>query len=107
MQVMTNREYETWMAWFEEEWQHPDCTDQYLMQIACEVRRVLAKSPSSIKIQDFRLPFEKVKADQKQKPGRGPQAPMNQRDRQDAKTKANISKWIGWLGMAPRVINAV
>lgn len=54
---MTHREFLTWQAWIDRQWNRPDRTDFYLMQVACEVRRVLSRKPAGIKIDDFRLPF--------------------------------------------------
>ena len=65
--------------------------DYYLAQIACEIRRVLAKNPKKYKITDFILPFggnnnEDVKPKPKAK-----------------KIKTAISKrfWGAALGMLP------
>lgn len=41
-----------------DQWGEPTPSDYYQMQTACEVRRVLAKDPGRIKLQDFRLKFQ-------------------------------------------------
>jgi len=46
------------MARRQAEWNAPSRSDYYLMQIACEVRRVLRKNPESIKLDSFKIPFE-------------------------------------------------
>lgn len=58
MKRTTHREYLTWMAYFELELDRPSRSDNYLMQIACEVRRTRAETPSAVKLQDFKLQFE-------------------------------------------------
>jgi hypothetical protein len=47
------------MAWLDEQMNVPSLTDQYLMQIAAEVRRVLSKKPKKIKVEHFLLKFVK------------------------------------------------
>ena len=54
---VTNREYLTWQAWFSDEMNRPSRSDYYLMQIACEVARVLAKDPRKIQQKHFLLEF--------------------------------------------------
>jgi hypothetical protein len=56
---MTHRMFLAWQAWLEMQWNKPTKTDHYLMQIAVEVRRVLAKDPRKIKLDDARLEFSK------------------------------------------------
>ena len=56
--VLTHRQFLAWKIWLMEEWNHPDRTDNYLMQIGCEVRRVLAKKPGSHKLEHLHIPFE-------------------------------------------------
>lgn len=41
------------MAWLKEEWNRPSRTDRYLMQIACEVARVLSKNKRAIRPEHF------------------------------------------------------
>jgi hypothetical protein len=54
---MTNRQFTAWSYWLAESWNNPTRTDNYLMQIACEVRRVLSKRPKSVQMQHFKLKF--------------------------------------------------
>ena len=61
MRAWTHRQYLVTVAWLEEQWQHPDRSDHYLMQIACEVRRVLASQPGKIMPSDFQIKFEEPK----------------------------------------------
>jgi len=82
----TYREYRTWMIWLEEQWNEPSRTDYYLMQIAREVATVLMKNSDTVKVGQFKLPFEiKPKLDQNSKP-----------PKPDAKTIATRAKQ-GWL----------
>lgn len=52
---MTHRQYQAWQTWLEHEWDFPTKDQQYLMSIACEVRRVLAKNPDSHKLEHLKL----------------------------------------------------
>lgn len=61
----TYREYQMWMAYFEDEWKEPTLSDYYLMQIAQEVRRVLSKNPNAVKLEDFKIKFQDANAEQK------------------------------------------
>ena len=57
MREHTHREYLTWIAWLDEQWGKPSRSDNYLMQIAVEVQRVLSKSPNSIQLKHKLLRF--------------------------------------------------
>lgn len=57
LQKTTNRQYLSWMVYLDDLWNLPDLTCHYLMQIACEVRRVLSKDPNKIKDEHFKLKF--------------------------------------------------
>lgn len=46
-----------WLEWLRMDLERPGKSEWYAMQIACEVRRVLCKTPSAIKVGDFRLGF--------------------------------------------------
>lgn len=46
-----------WCQFFREEDNTPTTDQLYLAQIACEVRRVLAKDPNKITIKDFIFKF--------------------------------------------------
>lgn len=84
MQKTTHREYLAWMDWLNEEWERPSRSDNYLMQIAAEVRRVLSKKPNSIKLRDFLLKFKK------QKP--------KELTLEEA-TKQSKRRWLSWLNI--------
>lgn len=45
------------MVYLDGLWNLPDLTCHYLMQIACEVRRVLSKNPNNIQSKQFELKF--------------------------------------------------
>jgi hypothetical protein len=57
MRSHTEKELKVWLAWLDMQWDQPDRTDCYLMQVACEVRRVLARNPRAIHVKDFKLKF--------------------------------------------------
>lgn len=53
---MSNREYMTRLEWLNQQWDEPDRGDYYLMQIAREVRQVLA-TKSVGDIEKFRIRY--------------------------------------------------
>lgn len=61
MQKVTNREYRLWMLWFDSEWNKPDRTDHYLMQIAAQIVAVNSKETDTVLLSDFKIPFETKK----------------------------------------------
>lgn len=63
---MTHRQFEAWQAWLAEQWNQPSRTDNYLMQIACEVLRTRLKEPGKAEIKHFRLEFKEKKPPTKQ-----------------------------------------
>lgn len=75
------------MEWLNNQWNEPDKKDYYLMQIAQEVRRVLSKSPSKIKLKDFLIKFKQ-----------GRREPVAKKP--DNKTLAQWAKakWLGLVG---------
>ncbi len=84
MSSHTNREYEAWQVHLDDLEKEPSLHDWYLMQIAQEVCRVLSKRPNSIRLQQFKLKFEKKK-----------------KTLQTVEKVAAISKsrWFGFLGI--------
>lgn len=87
MKSHTRRELRLWLVWLRRQWDRPDRHDWYLMQLACEVRRVLSKKPASIKVQDFKLRFGTEKT--KSKP----------RTREEAAALSK-AKWLGFVEIA-------
>ena len=53
----SERQILVWAHYFAEKWNKPSLTDRYLMVVAREVRRVLAKNPNTIQDEDFKLKF--------------------------------------------------
>lgn len=84
MRSHTYEEYLMWMDWLDEQWNTPGLTEQYLMQIAAEVRRVMAKKPSSIKLKHFKLSFKRQKV---------------QQDPKLTQEKALEHQWSTWMGV--------
>lgn len=85
LEKITHREILKWESWFSTEWNEPTKSDQYLMQIAAEVRRVLAKNPSKIKNDHLKIKFVKVE-------------PKKKLTKEEA-TKAAKARWSGILGL--------
>lgn len=57
LRTHTHRQFLAWMEYLDEQWNEPKLSDFYLMQIACEVRRVLAKDRNAIQLKHFLLKF--------------------------------------------------
>jgi hypothetical protein len=47
------------MQYLDDQWNRPDRSDKYQMQTAMEVKRVLAKDPASITLDQFQIKFVK------------------------------------------------
>lgn len=63
---MTHRQFLVWSAWLDEQWNRPDRTDHYLMQVAAEVRRGNAgKKARQVKMQHFLLEFKQVQKEKR------------------------------------------
>lgn len=45
METTTNRDYNLWMSYLEEQWNKPSRSDHYLMMVAYYIANVLAKKP--------------------------------------------------------------
>lgn len=54
---MTHRQFLAWQAYNILALNKPERTDHYLMQVACEVRRVLSRQPGNIQMDHFQLKF--------------------------------------------------
>lgn len=57
LQKHTHRQMLSWMAYLDMDANRPDKVENYLMQIAAEIRKTKAKNPRSVRIEDFRLKF--------------------------------------------------
>ena len=65
MQEHTYREYKTWLTWLDEQWHCPNRSDNYLIQVAMEIRKLLntlrifgsRKTPEAVDPDDFRVKF--------------------------------------------------
>lgn len=84
MTTHTERQRDMLLAWLDMELERPSRTDRYLMQIACEVRRIFSKNPNAIQIEQFLLKYK----------SRGAK-PL------DVATASALSKasWLGRMGM--------
>ena len=90
---VTHRQYAAWTEWDAIEESRPSRADWYAMQTACEVRRVLAKRPGSIKLEHFRLRFED---------------PLVPDGDEDADLEAlSLRSQMGWFAMMTRPIRVV
>jgi hypothetical protein len=61
MDRLTLQQARLTLRWLDDEWNHPDRTDHYLMQIACAVVRSAVKDPKTISLDDFKLQMRRTK----------------------------------------------
>jgi hypothetical protein len=54
----TEREMRITLAWLRMQWDRPNRTDWYLMQIAAEVRKGLVKYPNHVKTDQLKIKFK-------------------------------------------------
>ncbi len=92
----THRQFEATVAWVDLQWNVPTRTDWYLMLIACEVRRVLAKAPGQIKVKQMLMKFETGGSD-------NTQSVMERRRKMVELSKQQA---IGLVGLASRGLRA-
>lgn len=59
------KEFLLWQDYFKEEWNTPDRTDHYLMQVALKIIETNTKN-SKTKLNDLKIPFKEAK----KKPGK-------------------------------------
>lgn len=57
LQKHTHRQMLSWMEYLNIDADRPDKLENYLMQIAAEVRKTKAKNPRAVRIEDFKLKF--------------------------------------------------
>ena len=84
----THRQYRTVLKWLDEQSENPSIHEHYLMQIACEVRRVLSKKPADVHLDHFKLKFKR-------------QTPSKPETQEEAASKAK-SKWLSMLGLGKK-----
>ena len=89
MEKTTHRQYRLWTYWLRQELNHPSRSDNYLMQIACEVRRVLHKQPARVQLDHFVLEFKP-----KTKPVMTEEQTVEAEKRA---VKQSKSRWLNWL----------
>lgn len=46
---LTHKQYITWVAWLDHEWNRPNRSDHYIMELRCDVQRIFAKNPRNVK----------------------------------------------------------
>lgn len=88
LKTWTHRQFQVALEWIEREWNEPSRTDHYLMQLAAEIRRSNVKNPQSVKMDHFKIKFErKAKA-----------LPVNQ----GMTTKMTKARWKAAVGLGKR-----
>lgn len=95
MEKHTERDLIRWLSWFDMQLERPRREDYYLMQIACEVRRVLSSKPNQIHLDDFQLKFKSSVPPSKPQPtAPSDKPPFSQEELQKKK-----SVWGAMLGI--------
>ena len=56
---LTHRQFRTWQAWLQAEWNAPSRTDHYLMLIAQRVLQAAARNPGSVTLDGQRIEFRR------------------------------------------------
>lgn len=70
------QEHDVWAAHLAARWEHPGPVEWYLMQVAAEVRRWMAKEPEAVKVEDLRLRFKPAEPVRRNRtPRQAPAAP--------------------------------
>lgn len=86
----THRQHLTWVEWLEAQWNRPDRTDHYLMQVAAEVTAGRVKRPGEIKMSRYVLKFK---------------SRQEARAESEAERKARVDRskafWFGGVGLKP------
>lgn len=96
-QKHTYREYNVWMTYLDSEWNKPNRSDYYLMQIALEIRRFMvgfSKGGKDPDMNDLVLPFTAQKNEHESEKEITPE---------EIKNRAEISKatWFARTGQFP------
>lgn len=86
----SHREYRTRLAWIEMQWNEPDKTDHYLMQIAQRVQQVLSEQPNKITLEQQEIPFVMKKVEKGKK--------VKGRVTTEQATKWMKAKWMAAVG---------
>ena len=58
---MTHRQFKVWCAWEDLEWNKPNRSDHYTMQVAYQLAVVNSKNPSAIRFDKFKIKFSSSK----------------------------------------------
>ena len=86
MGSITYREFRTWVAWKKDQWNNPDRTDYYLMQIAGYVKHVMSKKSWNIK--DLKIPIKHGEPTQQEVEQKTARAKANWRARANPEKKS-------------------
>jgi len=62
---LTDRQYAVWTAWLDEQWNHPELTDHYIMKLCSVYVNSKLEKGSWVKPEDFQSKFTVVKAGDK------------------------------------------
>lgn len=84
---VTYREFLTWQAWLNNQWNEPSRTDYYLMQIAAWVA-----GKAQVNVASFRLPFTFKKQEAK----------LVKLESAEKTVERSKSRWFGFLGIGKK-----
>ncbi len=88
MEKHSHRQYLTWLAWLDKQWNVLDKKDYELLRIAQRVQQVLSKNRGQITLDDQKVEFKRKK-------------PVRQLSKKE-KTQRAKAGWFGWLGVKPK-----
>ena len=59
---MGHAEYLKWLDWLDDQWNTPDRTDHYLMQVSANIFQSQSRNPTKIRSDQFRIKFVEANA---------------------------------------------
>lgn len=93
LRTTTHRQHQLWLEWLEQQWNKPDRTDHYLMQIAWAAFHAFASKRPPFKSKEWELPFKTIVdaiAKQEMERQEQPDSPLGEGPRR--LTKEDIAK---------------
>lgn len=84
----TSNEFVEWQTYFRQEQNEPRREEYYLAQIVLEIRRIFAKNPNALKLDDFLFKFD---------------VPAPTKKAKEAKAAASKKAWLAITGIGKKV----
>lgn len=103
---LTHRQFLAWQEWLNLQWNEPDRTDHYLMQVSYDIRRVNAKNPSRVKYKDTRITFKDTRATAQEQKTNDTGEPVNEQGLTKEQVSAiSKARWFGMMTRRVRIID--